>query len=160
MTNIVESWANYLFKEKLEFHFFSQCRILIRKTNNLYERECLREVTRCESTLESWPNEVVFFHVVRRIPISRCISMRARNFLSWIFFFKLPVASHSFSGVWTSYATVTCLVSIPGPSKRLRGWVWVRKPSSAFSLQLGFSKLTPIYFFKNTASAGCLPHAR
>lgn len=101
------------------------------------------------------------FHTVRRILISLCIGMRARNFLSWnFFFFKLPIASHGFSGVWTSYTRVTCLVSILGPSQRLRGWVWVRKPSSAFSLQMGFSKLTPIYFLKSMVSVGCLPHVR
>lgn len=39
-TNIVESGGNYLFKEKLGFHLFSQDRILIRKPNNSYEEEC------------------------------------------------------------------------------------------------------------------------
>lgn len=34
--NTVESGANYLFKEKLEFRLFSQPRILILKSNNLY----------------------------------------------------------------------------------------------------------------------------
>ena len=104
-------------------------------------------------------HEAVLTHVVHRMMIYDVSTWEWGIFsIEKQYFLQLSIAGLSSSGVCSSYARVTFLISVPGLKPQTPELSWVRMPSPIISLKLGYSNLTPIYFFKNMLSVGCLLH--
>lgn len=105
-------------------------------------------------------HEVVLIHVVHRMVIYDVLIWK------WgIFSIEKQLCFKSYQllalAPWESIALLPVSHSsflLLGSGQRLQSWVWVRTPSPIISLKQGFSNLTPIYFFKNMLSVGCLLH--